>query len=84
MNRHREANATEHTVTARLAFVCHGYRCRAVVTKGEDYVRLVAFPRHEANGGTCPLVLKLCVRCYREHDADEPLPPRTTNRKAAS
>lgn len=76
MNRHLEANATEHTVTAGLAFVCHGYRCHNIVRKGEDYIRMVAFPRHEANGGTVPWVLKLCIDCYREHDADAPLPPR--------
>lgn len=76
MNRHGEVNATEHTVTARLAFVCHGYRCSSVVRKGEEYVRLVAFPRHDANGSTVPWVMKLCVSCYQEHDADAPLPPR--------
>lgn len=78
MNRHGEVHATEHTVTARLGFTCHGYRCHNLVSKGEDYVRLVAFPRHDANGGTTPWVLKLCVACYCEHDPDAPLPPRMT------
>lgn len=76
MNRHGEVNATEATVTARRAFVCHGYRCHNTVSKGEEYVRLVAFPGHDANGGTTPWVLKLCVPCYREHDTDAPLPAR--------
>lgn len=78
MNRHGEVHATEHTVTARLGFTCHGYPCTRMVRSGEDYVRLVAFPRHDANGGTTPWVLKICVACYREHDPDAPLPPRKT------
>ena len=81
MNRHGEVNATEHTVTARLAFMCHGFQCGAMVSGGEDYVRLVAFPGHEANGGTQPWVLKLCVACYREYDANAPLPPRKGAKK---
>lgn len=72
----REVNATEHTVTARLAFLCHGFRCHSIVRRGEDYVRLVAFPGHDANGSKQPWVLKLCVACWNEHDAERPLPPR--------
>jgi hypothetical protein len=78
VNRHGEVHATEHTVTAGLAFACQGYRCHHVVRKGEDYIRMVAFPGHDANGGTTPWVLKLCIGCYREHDPDAPLPPRRT------
>lgn len=76
VNRHGDVNATEHTVTARLGFTCHGYRCHEIVRKGEEYVRLVAFPGHDANGSDRPWVLRICVACYREHDSTTPLPKR--------
>lgn len=77
MNRHGEVHASEWTVTARLAFTCHGHRCTRIVASGEDYVRLVAFPGHDANGSKQPWVLKICAQCWRE-PAGLPLPPHRT------
>lgn len=75
----RDVNATEHTVTARKLHPCGGYRCTSTIRPGENYVRLVAFPGHDANGSTTPWVLNVCVSCWREHDPAKPMPPRKTN-----
>lgn len=72
----READYTEHLVRARKVTACHGYRCAALIRVGEDYVRAVAFPGHDANGTERPWVMKLCIGCATEFD--RPLPPRRT------
>jgi hypothetical protein len=76
-----DANETAHLVTARTPFVCHYYRCTTEIGRGEDYVRAVCFPGHDANGSTVPWVMKLCVGCATYYD--RPLPPRRTKRGGA-
>ena len=75
-----DINITEATITARISRACHGYRCHRAIAPGEQYVRLVAFPNADVNGGTQPWVMCLCVYCYREYDVDKPLPPRRHRR----
>lgn len=69
-----EINETAHLVRARKTRRCEGYRCPHQIDPGEDYVRTVCFPGHDANGGTRPWVLHLCITCATEYD--RPLPPR--------
>ncbi len=72
----READYTEHLIRARKQHACHGYRCSTLILAGQDYVRAVAFPGHDANGSARPWVMKLCISCATEFD--RPLPPRRT------
>lgn len=76
-----DINATEHSVTARADRRCDGYRCGRKVRRGEQYIRLVAFPAHDANGGTTPWVLRICVECWREYDAERAMPPRMASKR---
>jgi hypothetical protein len=62
---------TAHTIRARKQVPCQGYRCRAVIERGELYVRCVAFPDDEVNQGPRPWVLKICQAC----NAPRPMPP---------
>jgi len=80
----RDINATEHTVTARCSRRCEGYRCGQWVKAGEDYVRLVAFPGHDALGYSegRPWVMRICVACWREYDPERAMPPRRRRRAA--
>jgi hypothetical protein len=68
-----------HTVTARKAFTCHGYRCPRLVMPGEDYARHVAFPGNEIHDSPAPWVLKLCQDCHTTHGV--PMPPRRSRRR---
>lgn len=72
-----DVNQTAHLVRTRKSFRCDGFRCATTVQKGDDYVRAVAFPGHDANGGTQPWVMKLCVDCATQYD--RPLPRRRAN-----
>jgi hypothetical protein len=75
------ADAAEHTVVARADRRCDGYRCHRKIKSREEYVRMVAFPNHDANGGTTPWVLRICIDCWREHDVDRPMPPRMVSKR---
>ena len=77
MSRTKEANTAYHTVTARKAHRCEeGHK----IQPGDDYLRGVAFPGHDAVGGDVPWVLKLCVPCATRYDRE--MPPRRTKRQA--
>jgi hypothetical protein len=56
-------NTTSSIVKARAAHRCDGFNCRGWISKGERYRRMVCFPGHDANGGTQPWVMRLCVTC---------------------
>lgn len=59
----RRAEYVEHLVTARKDHYCDDYpRCTDGIKAGEPYLRCVAFPGHDANGGTKPWVMNLCRR----------------------
>lgn len=78
----RDVNLAEHTVTARKMRACEGHRCVRVIQPGEDYVRAVAFPGHDANGSDRPWVMRVCLGCYFEYDQAKPMPPRRTRRQS--
>jgi hypothetical protein len=78
-----DINATEHTITSRKDRRCEGYRCGRAIAGGDDYVRLVAFPGHDANGSDRPWVMCICVSCWREYDHARPLPARRSRRTAS-
>lgn len=63
---------TARTVVARKPFTCETDRCDTEIQPGEAYVRHVAFPGSDVNGGTTPWVLRICVACQ----APAPMPPR--------
>lgn len=65
---------TAHTVTARRDHRCTGWRCATTICPGEQYVRHVLFPGHDAHGGHAPAVLPLCQTCATAHG--RPMPPR--------
>ncbi|GAB3471888.1 hypothetical protein [Actinophytocola sediminis] len=69
--------ATAHTVTARKPFTCHGYRCYHRIQPGEQYVRHVAFPGHDCNGGSSPWVMRICADCHAPADMPPPMRRRT-------
>lgn len=59
---------TSWTATARKSYFCDnrtGDGCNNI-KPGQDYVRFVAFPGHDANpDGPGPTVLRSCLACYR-------------------
>jgi hypothetical protein len=75
-----DVQATEHTVTARKARQCEGWRCWVRIQPGEDYVRSVAFPGHEANGGDRPWVMHICKGCHTQYGRE--MPPRRTRKSS--
>ena len=72
----KETNQSAYLVRARKVRRCEGFRCTHQIEPGEDYVRAVCFPGHDANDGTRPWVLHICVTCATEFGG--PLPPRRT------
>ncbi|HEY0889435.1 MAG TPA: hypothetical protein VGE38_07485 [Nocardioides sp.] len=65
---YREHCYTARLVTARKRHRCsirdhYPYPCLSAVQPGEQYVRSVAFPGHDAVGGTRPVVHVVCVNC---------------------
>jgi hypothetical protein len=66
------------TVVARKPFRCEDQGDRAVVP-GQVYVRMVAFPGSEVNGGDRPWVLKVCTTCATRYGRS--LPPARTRGK---
>lgn len=75
-----DVQATAHTITARRSRRCDDYPCHVEIQPGEDYVRSVTFPRHEANGGTTPWVLNICKDSYTQYG--RAMPPRRTKKSA--
>jgi hypothetical protein len=64
--------STAWTATARKRWACdtRGVYCRGI-RPGDEYVRAVAFPGHDANDGPGPWVMRSCLGCYAP-----PQPPR--------
>jgi hypothetical protein len=75
----RDPHTTSHTVTARVAFLCHEPLCRQRVEVGQDYGRHVAFPGADWFTDTRPWVWRLCMPCTTKHD--QPVPPRWKRRR---
>lgn len=76
-----DVQATAWTVTARRERRCENYPpCYHLIQPGEDYARHVAFPGHEANGGTVPWVLCLCRGCQTQCGRE--MPPRRSRKSA--
>jgi hypothetical protein len=73
-----EPHSTAWTAVARKPFRCQDHGDRVVV-RGQRYVRMVAFPGHEAVGGDRPWVLKVCTRCATRYG--RPLPPTRAERR---
>lgn len=69
-----ECNSTAWLVRARKRYRCQD--SREVIEAGTLYVRMVAFPGHDAVGGTRPWVLKVCLNCATRYG--RALPDRRT------
>jgi len=68
---------TAHTVVARKAFACEGYRCHNRVQTGEHYARHVAFPGSDHCNGPRPIVARLCSDCQAPVEMPPPMRRRT-------
>ena len=82
----REVNYTEATVRAGKRHRCDDfYGCvTRWIEKGDDHIRMVAFPGHDANSSARPWVMRICIPCWRRYDAEKPLPPRRSTAGATS
>jgi hypothetical protein len=74
MTGRQEYNTARSVHTARKPRRCDGDmpKCYRTIEQGRRYTRLVAFPGHDANGGTTPWVLKLCGECYPIPEGGQP------------
>lgn len=55
-------------VKARTQHWCESrkYGCERLIEPGRHYYRGIAWPSHDANGGTAPWVMKICRACMPE------------------